>query len=106
MNNELITLNEIKNNGSQIYFYEEEISSIWTTWGYSAYLLSNIDEIKCLANFSKKMQMPCAYISNADFQSIVRDNQKNIENYGDFYLLQVNAEIDQNAYHEWVASLK
>ena len=37
MNDELITLNEVFNSGQSIYFYQDEISNVWATWGYSAY---------------------------------------------------------------------
>lgn len=106
MNNELITLNEVLNNGQSIYFYQDEISNVWATWGYSAYLLSHIDGIKCLTSFSDKMQMPCACITAVDFKRIVKDNMSTIECKDGFYLLPTKEKVDANAYQNWVASLK
>lgn len=106
MNDELITLNEVLNNGQSIYFYQDEISNVWATWGYSAYLLSHIDGIKCLTSFSDKMQMPCACITAVDFKGIIKDNMSTIECKDGFYLLPTKEKVDANAYQNWVASLK
>lgn len=106
MNDELITLNEVLNNGQSIYFYQDEISNVWATWGYSAYLLSHIDGIKCLTSFSDKMQMPCACITAVDFKGIIKDNMSTIECKDGFYLLPTKEKVDANAYQNWGASLK
>lgn len=106
MNYELITLNEVVNSGQSIYFYRDEISNVWTTWGYSAYLLSHMDEVNCLTSFSDKMQMPCACITATDFEIIIRDNMGTIENKNGIYILLTNEKVDANAYQNWVTSLK
>ena len=36
MNTDLITINEVVNDGSSIFFYQEEMSGAWVTYGYSA----------------------------------------------------------------------
>ena len=106
MNDELITLNEVLNGGQSIYFYQDEISNVWATWGYSAYLLSRMNGVKCLTSFSDKMQMPCACITAADFERIVKDNMSTIENKNGIYILLTNEKVDANAYQNWVTSLK
>ena len=106
MNYELITLNEVVNSGQSIYFYRDEISNVWTTWGYSAYLLSHMDGVNCLTSFSDKMQMPCACITAADFERIGKDNMSTIENKNGIYILLTNEKVDANAYQNWVTSLK
>ena len=37
MNEELITMIEVLNDGSSTYFYQQESTGIWVTYGYSAY---------------------------------------------------------------------
>ena len=106
INDELITLNEVFNNGQSIYFYQDEISNVWATWGYSAYHLVHMEGIKCVTSFSEKMQMPCACITAADFKGIVKDNMSTIECKNGFYLLSAKEKVDVNAYQNWVASLK
>lgn len=106
INDELITLNEVLNSGQSIYFYQDEISNVWATWGYSAYHLVHMEGIKCVTSFSEKMQMPCACITAADFKRIVKDNMNTIECKDGFYLLSAKEKVDANAYQNWVASLK
>ena len=106
MNTDLITLNEVLNNGDSIYLYQDEISNVWATWGYSAYHLVHMEGIKCVTSFSEKMQMPCACITAADFKGIVKDNMSTIECKNGFYLLSAKEKVDSNAYQNWVASLK
>ena len=106
MNDELITLNEVLNGGQSIYFYQDEISNVWANCGYSAYLLSRMNGVKCLTSFSDKMQMPCACITAADFKGIVKDNMSTIVCKDGFYHLPAKEKVNTDAYQNWVASLK
>lgn len=106
MNDELITLNEVLNSGQSIYFYQDEISNVWANCGYSAYLLSRMNGVKCLTSFSDKMQMPCACITAADFKGIVKDNMSTIVCKDGFYHLPAKEKVNTDAYQNWVASLK
>lgn len=106
MNDELITLNEVLNSGQSIYFYQDEISNVWATWGYSAYLLSRMKGVKCLTSFSDKMQMPCVCITATAFKGIVKENMSTIECKDGFYQLPAKEKVNTDAYQNWVASLK
>lgn len=106
MNNELITLNEVLNSGQSIFLYQDEMLNVWAAWGYSAYLLSHMDGVKCLTSFSDKMQMPFACITATDFKGIVKENMSTIECKDGFYQLPAKEKVDANAYQNWVASLK
>ena len=106
MNDELITINEVLNSGQNIYLYKNETLNLWTTWGYSAYLLSNMDGIKCLTSFSDKMQMPCTCITATNLEGIFRNGIDSLERKEEFYLLSVKEKVDADAYQNWVASLK
>ncbi len=106
MNDELITLNEVLNGGQSIYFYQDEISNVWATWGYSAYLLTRMNGVKCLTSFSGKMQMPCACITAADFKGIIKENMSTIECWDGYYLLPTTMQVDADAYQKWCTSLK
>lgn len=106
MNDELITLNEVLNSGQSIYFYQDEISNVWATWGYSAYLLSRMKGVKCLTSFSDKMQMPCVCRTATAFKGIVKENMSTIECKDGFYPLPAKEKVDTNAYQNCVASLK
>lgn len=106
MNLDLVTLNEVLNDGSTIFFYREETTDAWVAWGYSAYLLSQMPGVNHLSSFSDKMQMPCVCISPADFKGIVRNHMATIECKDGYYLLPTTSQVDDDAYQEWVTSLK
>lgn len=106
MNEELIALNEVLNDGTKIFFYPEETAEAWAAWGYSAYRLSLMAGGKCLTSFSDRMQMPCARITDAGLRAIVRDNRRTIEYKDGIYILPADKAVDANVYRNWVASLK
>lgn len=104
MNIELITLNEVLNDGSQIYMYQEETTDIWVTWGYSAFLLYRMHGEKCLTNYSEFMQMPCTLISPSDFSQIMPESLDVKSNRTSH--LQTNLKVDDEEYQKWVEELK
>lgn len=106
MNTDLITLNEVLNNGESVYFYQEPMTGSWVTYGYSAFQLSQMNGISSIASFSEKMQMPCVCITEATFRGIVKENMKTIECKDGYYLLPTKAQVDDDAYQKWVTSLK
>lgn len=106
MNREMITLHEALNDGRSIYFYQEEASGVWVSYGYSAYLLSRMSGVNILSSFSELMQMPCVCITNADFRSIVKSNMSTIECRDGYYHLPTNQAVDDDKYKHWTNSLK
>lgn len=106
MNRDLITLNEVLNDGSQVFLYPEAKIGIWVSYGYSAFRLSQISGIKLLSSFSELMQMPCTCISETDFQSIAQKNMSTIEHRDGYYILPTYSTMDDGAYKQWVSSLK
>lgn len=106
MSDDIITLNEALNDGSSIYFYQQESTGIWVTYGYSAYLLAHMQNINCLSSFSEHMQMPCACVTEAEFKKLVVANRKVIEVKDGYYHLSTNTNIEQDSYQIWTNSLK
>lgn len=106
MNLDQITLNEVFNDGSKIYLYQEETTAIWAAWGYSAYLLSQMPGVRHLANFSDKMQMPSVCISDADLKGIVQRHPASTKCCDSYYLLSTTMQVDDDGYQRWVESLK
>lgn len=106
MNKDLVTINEVVNDGSCIFFYQEEISGVWVTYGYSAYLLSQMSGIGILSSFSEQMQMPCVCITNADFRGIVKNNMTIMECRDGYFYLPTTSKVEENLYRQWTNSLK
>ena len=106
MNKDLVTLNEVLNNGGSIDLYQEKNTGLWVTYGYSAYLLFHQNGIQCLANFSAHIQMPCVCITEADFKKMVAENLQTIEANDGYYRLPTKSRVDADSYRIWVNSLK
>ena len=106
MNQELITLNEVFNTGNTIYFYNDEITATWVTFGYSAYLLSRFDNITCLATYSNPMQMPCVTLSEAEFKILHLAHRDSFTAGDSGYLMSVATQVDETQYQAWVQGLR
>ena len=106
MNADLITLNEVLNGGSFIHLYQEELTGCWVSFGYSAYLLSQLSDICYIATFSDKMQMPCVCITGSALRSIVNETIIPIESNDGHYRLPSTSSVDAAAYQSWVISIK
>lgn len=106
MNQELITLNEVFNEGHTIYFYKAETTGTWVTYGYSAYLLAHLDKVNHLAGFSCQMQMPCVSVSEADFKKLLSENRDRFATKDGSYLCGVDICVDEEKYQLWVNNLK
>lgn len=105
MNDDLITLNEVLNDGSHIYLYPHEIGA-WISYGYSAFQLLRIVQPQPFVNFSNWMQMPSVAISQSEFKHLVKVNAEIIEVKDGYYLLPTTDTIDLELYHKWVETLK
>lgn len=106
MNDELITMNEVFNDGNKIYFYQDQNTGMWKTYGYSAFLLSQVASNDHIASFSEYMQMPCTCITDTTFKSIVKENMKTISLKENYYELLTELSIGTESYQKWVVSLK
>ena len=106
MSADIITLNEVLNNGSDIYLYPEELTGCWVAFGYSAYLWSIMGDARYIANFSVKMQMSCVCIAEATFREFIKENVKDATCKDGYYRVSSASSVIFDAYQNWVASLK
>ncbi len=106
MNDDVITMNEVLNNGDGIYFYHEKNTGLWLTFGYSAYLLTLKGEVKYLESFSERMQMPCVSISESDFRELLRKNVETIECKDGYYYLPTESVVSADDYRNWVKKVR
>ncbi len=61
ISDELITLNEIKNDGSMIHVYYDSTLGVWAAYGFSAFAamtLCKANDIACMESYSATLQMP------------------------------------------------
>lgn len=106
MNDEQMTINEVLNDGSKIYFYKEDYTGTWITYGYSAYLLAHFADVKCLESYSVHMQMPCVTLSETEFKKLLIANRDSFTAEDSGYLMSVDTPVDETQYQAWVQGLR
>lgn len=101
--NEMITLNEVNNDGKSIYLYFNGLVGLYATYGYSAYLLSRITDAK--VSYSDSMQMPVVVINAEHLEELTKELTVKSLGKG-FYCLEANEAVDENAYADWAAKAR
>ena len=64
MNKDLITLNEVQNDGKTIHLYFNTEIGLYVAYGFSAFFASHIVDV--ITAFSEDMQMPVALMRKPD----------------------------------------
>lgn len=70
---EMITLNECRNDGTRIYLYEDGNTGQWVAYGYSAYRSDAIAGslgLPLLSGFSGEYQMPAVVLGREAFAAL------------------------------------
>lgn len=100
--------NEDANDGLRIHLYFDKNSSVWVSYGSSAYSLRLFIKqmgYECLRGFSDTMQMPCVLI-NDDTLKIIAKHLKVEVFESDYACLMVDTAFEANDYIRWIDKLK
>lgn len=109
MNNQTITINEYRNDGSFINLYYNESIDEWCAYGFSAYrswLSCKSNGYNTLQSFSKEMQMPCLIIAKNAFMQLLQNMTDITEQIDSHVRIRMSEKITMNAYRAWVKTLK
>lgn len=101
--NEIITKNEILNDGRTIHLYFNGMIGLYMAYGISAYLLCKYANAK--PSYSDDMQMPVAVINVEHYEAIEKQlgQEKTFKNYR---CLKVEKVYDENEYDKWASQLR
>ena len=100
--NEIITNNEVNNDGKSIHLYFNGLLGLYTVYGSSAYALSKKTNVKVA--YSESMQMPVVVINQEHLDELVKNLKVEKQKNG-YYCLVNEAGIDENEYIEWVSKV-
>lgn len=109
MNIDIITLNECKNDGSQIYLYPDKNIAAWTAYGHSAYTLHRIAKINGynnLTGFSETMQMPCTSVGEEIIEFLTQNQVSALKLTDFYYSIQIADAVEMKEYAGWTNKLK
>lgn len=101
--NEIITKNEVMNDGRKIHLYFNGFLGLYAAYGYSAFLLSRITTVA--PSYSESMQMPVV-VMNATHLEEVKSQLNVVKTGKGYYCLEVEQTYDQDAYDDWGAEIR
>ena len=100
---DIITRNEILNNGKTIHLYFNGMIGLYVAYGVSAFLLYKYANGK--PSYSEDMQMPVAVINAEHFEELAirLGMSKNVSGYR---CLNTDLSVDMEKYEEWASKLR
>lgn len=103
-NKDLITLNEVQNDGKTIHLYFNTEIGLYVAYGFSAFFAAHIVDI--IASFSEDMQMPVALLKKPEVSDLRLSCNKIQHDYHKYYHLELKQELGLDDYGRWVESVK
>ncbi|MBR5384316.1 MAG: hypothetical protein IK143_00380 [Bacteroidales bacterium] len=101
MDNEKITLNEMKNDGGMVHLYYDRFVGFWVAYGYSGFLATHV--IDGVISFSDELQMPLVLIGRED-KRVLEENMESVEkSTGGYICLRMERPLRMDGYAKWAA---
>lgn len=104
MNKDLITLNEVQNDGKTIHLYFNTEVGLYVAYGFSAFFSSHI--VNVITAFSEDLQMPVALMRKQDVEELRMGTVKHEHDYHEYYRLELKKELPLDDYSRWANSTK
>lgn len=111
-NSEIITLNEIKNDGSEINLYYNKDFGVWTAFGMSAYALRLFGKTYNQDNprgYSEELQMPCTVADKHTLDKLIKQYKSDCDidiTAVDTLKFKISDTVDMDAYQRWTDKLR
>lgn len=104
MDKELITENEVKNDGKTINLYFNPEVGLYVAYGFSAFFAAHIVDV--ISAFSEDLQMPVALMRKPDVSELRLSTVKHQHDYHQYYRLELKQKLGLKDYSRWVDSVK
>ena len=104
IDNELITKNEIQNDGKTIHLYFRPDVGLYVAYGFSAFFASHIVDV--ITAFSEGVHMPVALMRKPDVSELRLSTVKHQHDYHEYYKLELKHAIPLDDYTRWANSTK
>ena len=102
MDKELITKNEVDNDGKTVHLYFNTEIGLYVAFGFSAFFASHIVDV--ITAYSEDMHMPVALMRKSDVTELRLSTVKHQHDYHEYYNLELKQEIPLDDYQRWAAS--
>ncbi len=118
MNTDIITLNEVGNDGKTIHLYYNASVGFYVAYGYSAFFVTHFASPPC--SFSEELLMPVALLRHSEVAALrgaalrkaaLCGAEEGAEegaagDYGDYVRFGMQTEIPRDGYAAWVEKVK
>ena len=104
MNSEIITFNEVQNDGKTIHLYFNTEIGLYVAFGFSAFFASHIVDV--ITAFSENLQMPVALMRKPDVTELRLSTVKHQHDYHEYYRLELKQVLPLDDYSRWANSTK
>ncbi len=104
MNSDIITLNEVTNNGKTIHLYYDMGLGFYVAYGYSAFFVTHI--VEAATSYSDDMLMPVALMRRSDLPALLRAADGPSRDYQDYVRFELHRKVPLDGYRSWVEGLK
>ena len=101
--NEIITINEVKNDGSYIHLYFNAWLGLYVAYGVSAYLMSKQTEVS--PSYSEDMQMPVVVINVAHYD-LLKQQLEVLKKDNNYRCLKSDIPYDDDDYTAWASEIR
>lgn len=102
MDKELITKNEVDNDGKTVHLYFNTEIGLYVAFGFSAFFAAHIADV--ITAYSEDMHMPVALMRKSDVTELRLSTVKHQHDYHEYYNLELKQEIPLDDYQRWAAS--
>lgn len=104
INKDLITINEVDNDGKTIHLYFNTEIGLYVAYGFSAFFASHIIDV--ISAFSEDLLMPVALMRKKDVSELRISTEKQRHDYHKYYRLELKNPIPLDDYTRWANSVK
>ena len=101
--NEMITRNEVLNDGMTIHLYFNGLVGLYAAYGVSAFLLCRT--VEASASYSIEMQMPVVVLNAARYEQL-RQRTEVVRDVQNYRCLRTVEPMDEEKYAAWAGSLR
>lgn len=104
MNIDVITMNEVDNDGQTIHLYFNTEIGLYVAFGFSAFFVSHI--VPVIGSFSEELMMPVVLMRKREVEELRQSVVKHVHDYHKYYKLELKSPIALDGYQRWATSLK
>ena len=104
MDKDLITQNEVQNDGKTIHLYFNTEVGLYVAYGFSAFFASHI--VNVITAFSEDLMMPVALMRKPDVTELRLSTIKHEHDYHVYYRLELKKGLALEDYARWANSTK